>query len=392
VGVGYELLLPAGTFLAQGAVSGQAAVLAQVGPFDAIDEQLRTQLVASVILLVVLIALWVAVVHGIARRIDDSAIWYQARKAASYTAAVITVVGLLWIWVGALRQLGTFFGLLSAGVAIALSDLLKNVAGWLYILVRRPYRVDDRIEIDGVRGDVIDIRMFRTTLLEIGNWVDADQSTGRIVHIPNGKVLSTDVFNATEGFGYLWHELPVKITFESDWRLAEQLFLDILNNIGGHTTEEAAIRIRRTARSYKIRYTHLTPTVYLSVRDSGVLLTGRVLVDTRRRRSMEQQIWRALLEAFEDEAGIELAYPTTRFVTGDPHARPESRQGLPAELDAGTRSSPAGRGRTVGGPDVRGRDVAGRDESGPRDERQDDELDGGDRRAATHDARDVPRG
>jgi small-conductance mechanosensitive channel len=387
VGVGYELLLPAGTVLTQGTVSRQAAALAQAGPLDAIDEQLQTQLVASVILLVVLIALWVAVVHGIARRIDDSAIWYQARKAASYTAAVITVVGLLWIWVGALRQLGTFFGLLSAGVAIALSDLLKNVAGWLYILSRRPYRVDDRIEIDGVRGDVIDIRMFRTTLLEIGNWVDADQSTGRIVHVPNGKVLSTDVFNATEGFGYLWHELPVKITFESDWRLAEQLFLDILNNIGGHTTEEAAIRIRRTARSYKIRYTHLTPTVYLSVRDSGVLLTGRVLVDTRRRRSMEQQIWRALLEAFEDEPGIELAYPTTRFVTGDPHARPESRQGLPAGYDAGTRSSRADRGRTVGGPNVRGRD-----ESGPRDERQDDQLDGGDRRATTHDARDVPRG
>jgi small-conductance mechanosensitive channel len=385
VGAGDGVLLPVG------------AVLAQAGPLDAIDDQLQTQLVASVILLVVLIALWVAVVHGIARRIDDSAIWYQARKAASYTAAVITVVGLLWIWVGALRQLGTFFGLLSAGIAIALSDLLKNVAGWLYILIRRPYRVDDRIEIDGVRGDVIDIRMFRTTLLEIGNWVDADQSTGRIVHVPNGKVLTTDVFNATEGFGYLWHELPVKITFESDWRLAEQLFLDILNNIGGHTTEEAAIRIRRTARSYKIRYTHLTPTVYLSVRDSGVLLTGRVLVDTRRRRSMEQQIWRALLEAFEDEPGIELAYPTTRFVTGDPHARPEARQGLPASLDTGSPQSPGGPARTGGGPNVTGREVparevSGRDEGGPRDERQDDELDGGRTRASTHDARDVPRG
>jgi small-conductance mechanosensitive channel len=297
-------------------VAVSAQLLAVETPLDAIDSRLQGQLTATVIYLAVLVALWVLVVHGITRRIDDATIWYQARKAASYTGAVLTVFGLVWIWVGALQQLGTFFGLLSAGIAIALSDLLKNVAGWFYILVRRPFRVDDRVEIDGVRGDVIDIRMFRTTLLEIGNWVDADQSTGRIVHVPNGKVLSTDVFNATEGFGYVWHEIPVVITFESDWRRAEELVLDALLAVGGGTSEEAAIRIRRASRAYKIRYTHLTPTVYLTVRQSGVLLTGRLLVDTRRRRTVEQQIWRHLLEAFETEPTIELAYPTTRFYTG----------------------------------------------------------------------------
>jgi small-conductance mechanosensitive channel len=305
-------------------------LLAVASPFETIDPRLRSQLFASVVLFLVLAALWMAVVHGITRRVEDSTVWYQARKAASYTVAIALVVGLLWIWVGALRQLGTFLGLLSAGVAIALSDLLKNVAGWLYILIRRPFRVDDRIEIDGVRGDVIDVRMFRTTLLEIGNWVDADQSTGRIVHVPNGKVLTTAVFNATEGFGYVWHELPVQITFESDWRRAEERFLAILDATGGPTAEEAAIRIRRAARAYKIRYTHLTPTVYLSVRDSGVLLTGRLLVDTRRRRSVEQQIWRALLETFEQEPAIELAYPTTRFVTGDPTRLPAAPTATPA--------------------------------------------------------------
>jgi small-conductance mechanosensitive channel len=348
-----------------------AEVLAVAGPLEVIDDELRYQLIASAILLVVVVALWMGVVHGITRRVDDSTVWYQARKAASYTAAVITLVALLWIWVGALRQLGTFFGLLSAGVAIALQDLLKNVAGWLYILTRRPFRVDDRIEIDGVRGDVIDVRMFRTTLLEIGNWVDADQSTGRIVHVPNGKVLTSELFNATEGFGYLWHELPVKITFESDWRLAERLFLDILTAMGAHTAEDAALRIRRAARSYKIRYTHFTPTVYLSVRDSGVLLTGRLLVDTRRRRSVEQQVWRALLEAFEQEPGIELAYPTTRFYLADqPPARaveagpPWRRSGPPSDdaPEAGERGG--GLDQDVGAEGLR----------------------------EGHDARDVPRG
>jgi small-conductance mechanosensitive channel len=355
-------LLPA---LLPGLSHALPPVVAVAGPFETLDARLRSQLLASVILVVGVVLLWTAIVHGITRRVDDATVWYQARKAASYTVAILTVVGLLWIWVGALRQLGTFLGLLSAGVAIALSDLLKNIAGWLYILVRRPFRVDDRIEIDGVRGDVIDVRMFRTTLLEIGNWVDADQSTGRIVHVPNGKVLSSEVFNATEGFGYLWHELPVLITFESDWKRAEELFLEILISVGGHTTEEAAIRIRRAARSYKIRYTHLTPTVYLTVRDSGVLLTGRLLVDTRRRRAVEQQIWRALLDTVAAEPSVELAYPTMRLFVpevGDRHGAADP--GLP-RVGPPAGSSPAD--PSVSGPD---REGPGR----------------------SHDARDVPRG
>jgi small-conductance mechanosensitive channel len=110
--------------------------------------------------------------------------------------------------------------------------------------------VDDRIEVDGVIGDVIDIRVFRTTVLEIGNWVDADQSTGRIVHVPNGKVFQDHIFNATEGFGYLWHEIPLHVTFESDWRRAEALMQAALDEAGAHTAEEATHRIHQASRFY----------------------------------------------------------------------------------------------------------------------------------------------
>jgi small-conductance mechanosensitive channel len=272
----------------------------------------QRNLVLSVLVIGVLVAVRVVVGRLITRKVDDTQIWYQTRKITTYLAAVIGTFALLAIWVTELRGLGTFLGLLSAGIAIALSDLLRNIAGWVYILARRPYRVDDRVQIGEVAGDVIDIRMFRTTLLEIGNWVDADQSTGRIVHVPNGRVLSTEVYNATEGFGYVWHEIPVLVTFETDWKRAEELLRATLDATAGHTVEEATIRIRRAARSYKIRYTHLTPTVYVGVRDSGILLTGRVLVDARRRRAVDQQVWRTLLDAFAEEPGVQLAYPTRR--------------------------------------------------------------------------------
>ena len=305
----------------------------------------QANLVLSVLVILVLAAIWYVVVRSITQRVDDSSVWYLARKTTSYVVAVLAVFALLWLWIGALRQAATFLGLFAAGVAIALGDLLRNIAGWFYILLRRPWRVGDRIEVDGVAGDVIDIRVFRTTLLEIGNWVDADQSTGRIVHVPNGKAMTTTVYNATEGFGFIWHEVVLRVSFESDWQRAEQLMLDALTEAGGHTIEEAQARIRHTAQAYRIRYTHLTPTVYITVHEDAVIITGRILVDVRRRRAVDQQIWRSLLLAIADEPDVEIAYPTSRTYLRDPVRLTDTRDGTAANRptdDAATDGATAG--------------------------------------------------
>jgi len=274
--------------------------------------QVQAQLIVSGLLLLALAAVWLLVVRGITRRVDDPTVWYPARKATTYVVVTVGFLGLSWIWIAALGDLATFFGLAAAGIAVALADVLKNIAGWIYVVVRRPYRVDDRIEIGEVAGDVIDIRIQRTTLLEIGNWVDADQSTGRIVHVPNGYVFTRQVFNFTEGFGYIWHEIPMLVTFESEPDVAEAILLRALEEVGGHTPEQAEERIRAAARAYKIRYTHLTPTVYLTVKPGGILLTGRLLVEARRRRSVDQQVWRRVLAELRGEPRVELTYPVSR--------------------------------------------------------------------------------
>jgi small-conductance mechanosensitive channel len=270
-----------------------------------------------VVILVVVLLRWVAlrVIH---RRIEDPEVWYRARKIATYTSTFIIIFMLLRIWLIEFDNFATFLGLLSAGVAIALSDVLKNLAGWVYILARRPFRVGDRIEIGEQAGDVIDVRVFRFSILEIGNWVHADQSTGRIIHIPNGLVFTSPVANFTEGFSFIWHEIPFLITFESDWKRAEAVFAPILAEVAPGITGKAAERIKATAREYRIKYTHLTPTVYVSVEDSGVLLTGRVLVSARQRRAVDQDVWKKLLEAIAGDPTIELAYPTIRTVLQDP--------------------------------------------------------------------------
>ena len=253
------------------------------------------------------------------RAVDDATVWFRARKAITYLTTLLGALILGRVWLTGFAEVATYLGIVSAGIAIALSDVLKNLAGWAFILFRRPFRIGDRIEIGGDAGDVIDIRVFRFSLLEIRNWVDADQSTGRIIHVPNGRLFTESMANFTEGFNYVWHEIPVLVTFESDWHRAEEL---VRAAITAHTPDTnemmAAQDIRKASQQYLIRYTHLTPTVYVTTRDSGVLLTGRLLVPVRQRRGTEDAIWRDLLTAINAEPAVELAYPTIRTYLQDP--------------------------------------------------------------------------
>lgn len=248
---------------------------------------------------------------------EDHQAQYRARKIINYTATAIFIITMAFIWVDAFQDLPTYLGLVSAGIAIALADVLKNMAGWVFILSRRPFQVGDRVEVTGLKGDVVDVRLFRFTLMEVSGWVEAEQSTGRLVHVPNGVVFSQPVANYTEGFAYVWEEVPILVTFESDWKLAEQLVLQALADEAPDVERIAGPRIRETARRYSIRIGTLTPTVYVSVKDSGVLLTARFLVETRTRRGREDRVWRAVLEAFAENPSVELAYPTVRTYLRD---------------------------------------------------------------------------
>lgn len=269
--------------------------------------------------LVIVVGLWLlqrlllALVYRGAR---DPRARYKWRKTITYVA-LLTGVALLWpVWIGRIGSLATFFGLLSAGLAIALKDMVQNLAGWAYIVWSRPFDVGDRVQVGSHAGDVIDVHLFQFTLNEIGNWVDADQSTGRIVHVPNGKVLSEPVANYDRGFPYIWSEIPVTITFESNWKRAKQLLETIAARHAEQLSEQLEQELLEASRQYLIAYTKLTPIVYMRVRDSGICLTLRYLIRSRFRRGSENAIWQDVLEAFSTEPDIGFAYPTTRQVMG----------------------------------------------------------------------------
>jgi len=223
----------------------------------------------------------------------------------------MVVIASLWL---ESSGFATYIGFLTAGLAIALSDVLKNLAGWLFIVTRRPFRLGERVEIDGHKGDVVDIRAFRFTLFEIEtDRVRAEQPTGRLLHVPNGLVFTEPVANYTEGFHYIWLEVPVLVTFESDWEAVEQILLEIIQELSPDRSEMmAAAELRATADLYRIGITTLDPIVYLTVRDSGVLLTARLVVEANRTRVIEQETWKQFLRAIKGRPDIELAYPTIR--------------------------------------------------------------------------------
>ena len=274
--------------------------------------EVQEKLVATAIVIVVVLVLRMLIIRAVRARVEEPESVYRARKVTTYLATFVGLVSVGFIWLEAFDDLPTYLGLLSAGIAIGLADLLKNIAGWFYIIGRRPFRVGDRIEISGIKGDIVDIRLFRFSLIEVGGWVDAEQSTFRLIHVPNAKVFTDAVANYTEGFDFVWHEIPVLITFESDWRRGEEIIRQALALRAPELEAEAARHIRQTAQRYHIKVGTLAPIVYLTVRDSGVLLTARFLTHSRHRRSAEQTVWKSILEQIETEPTVELAYPTTR--------------------------------------------------------------------------------
>ena len=275
---------------------------------ETIDTLILSGIIVGTLTVLRSIAGWI-----ILKRSKCVRIRYRLSKLATYTTTTLAIFLLGSIWFSGFQNLSTFLGLLTAGIAIALKDLVASVAGWFYILTRKPFQVGDRITIGDQTGDIIDQRLFRFTMLEVGNWVDADHSTGRVVHVPNSHVLTMTIANYTAGFAYIWNELPVMVTFESDWEKAKAILQGIADEGFSSKVEAAARQIAKAAESQMIWYSKLTPKVWTSVADSGIVLTVRYLCEPRQRRCSAELIWESVLRQFARCEDIDLAYPTVRY-------------------------------------------------------------------------------
>ncbi len=247
------------------------------------------------------------------KKIKNLKFRHRFRKTIFYISVVFLIVAFLEIWTTSLPSLTTILSFVGAGLTLSLHEAVLCFAGWMLINMRKPFEVGERIEVDSIKGDVIDIGVFQTFLIEVGNWVEADQSTGRIISLPNSAVFRHPVINYNKEFPFIWHEIPLLVTFESDWEKAR----DIILASAQKNVEDFQVRmktlIEKMSRHYMVHYRTFTPVVYTKIEQSGVLLTLRYLTEAKQRRSSEDSITQSVLHSFSDSSDIDFAYPTTRF-------------------------------------------------------------------------------
>jgi small-conductance mechanosensitive channel len=284
------------------------------------------RLIATIVVLAAVAV--VAVLGGriaASRGRDEFAAFYY-RHLAQYAAVLAGVVALIVVWRSAIGHLALFGGLLAAGLAFAMQEVIGSIAGWFNIVSGGIYRVGDRVEIAGVKGDVIDITLLRTKVLEMGSalpeepsWVGGRQSTGRIVSISNKATFEQPTYNYSSFFEYVWEELRVPVPYSADWKRAERIVCEEAERVSD--SEGARRAMEQMRRQFPIPPHEVDPKVYVTLTDNWVELAARFVIPVRQSRTIKDQMSRAIRERF-DEAGIEVA-SSTMDVTVTP--RPDGR-------------------------------------------------------------------
>ena len=250
----------------------------------------------------------------VAKRISDPKPRYSFRKAVSITYLALFTMAIIAIWIESPEALLVTYGLIAAGIAVALQDLFKSLAGGMILLISRPYKVGDRIQINKKEGDVIDIDLLYTTILEIKEWVGGDQATGRLTVIPNYFVISSQIDNYTKDNEFIWDEIKIPITYESDWKGAIKIMKDIASKETRETMKMAEKDISKIQEKYYFSGRGIEPEIFVALTDNWVELTVRYVTHIRKRRSLKADISRLILEKIEKSKNIKIASTTLSIV------------------------------------------------------------------------------
>jgi small-conductance mechanosensitive channel len=243
---------------------------------------------------------------------------YRHRKFVSTIIFVVAILAIGALWSRLLQQKSTFFGILGAGLAIALREPLLAIAGRIAIFAGHMYTVGDRIEINKMGGDVIDIGFFYTRLMEIGNWVKADQVTGRITQFSNSIIFGTPVFNYTQNFSYIWDEIVIAITYDSNFDAATKILLDAADQYTREFLKTAESEIEKMRHSFVVPGFELKPSVFTNVTDNYVELTLRYIVDPKKRRAAKSFIFDRTLACLKKHDDITMGSTTMDLTVRHP--------------------------------------------------------------------------
>ena len=253
---------------------------------------------------------------------------FLARRIGHYAVTFLIVVTIAIASIDDLRLLATTIGVASAGVVIALQDVATSLFGWCMIMLGRKFTIGDRLEIDGARGDVLDIQLLRTTLVELNNWLGVDQPTGRVFIVPNNFVFKSKVFNYSHGHPYVWGVVDVTVTFSTPVASALALFQKVLEEETRESFAEARAAAAVMEQRYGVEDADYLPKVYTRIADSGVTFSLLYVCHYRQTPVMRNRINRRLIAELETHEHIRLAYPTRQLINTVESALPSAVLGV----------------------------------------------------------------
>jgi len=246
---------------------------------------------------------------------------YKYRKLLSTIVVVLAAIAIGALWAPHVPHASTFYGLIGAGLAVALREPLLSVAGRIAIFTGNIYTAGDRIEINKMKGDVLDIGFFYTRLMEIGNWLSAEQTSGRIVQFPNAQIFGAAVFNYTQNFDYLWDEVKLPLTYDSNIHAATEILLEVGRAYSADFLKGAEEQLDAMRRYFYVPKVELEPQVYVCVNSNWIELAMRYVVQAKKRRAAQTFIWNGVFDRVQGRKDLAIGSSTMDLTVHGKEAR-----------------------------------------------------------------------
>ncbi|WP_116217969.1 MULTISPECIES: mechanosensitive ion channel domain-containing protein [unclassified Allomuricauda] len=265
------------------------------------------------VVLVFLLVKWVR--QLVKKNLPDNSLKYKAQKAIEVIGYFLIILITISYFTGNINDFGLAIGLLTAGITITLQELILSIAGSFYIFFVRVYKPGDRIELNGIKGDVIDIDSIYTTMMEIGEWVSSDNYSGRIVKISNAFVFKGPVYNYSLDFPFVWDEFDLPIRYGSDMELAKQIVISVAQEKLSEYVKNSIAGWKDVVNKYYIEDAQVDPTLAITMTDNWIQFNLRYIVDYKKRRMtkhlLNEEIGRRILET---DGKVTLASSTFEIV------------------------------------------------------------------------------
>jgi len=222
---------------------------------------------------VVIIILFISFLRRILKKsLPDTSIRYKSQKGVEILGYIVIIFLTISYFTGNIKDFTLAIGLLTAGITITLQELILSVAGSFYIFLVKVYKPGDRIEINGIKGDVIDIDSIYTTMMEIGEWVSSDNYSGRIVKLSNSFVFKGAIYNYSQDFPFVWDEFNLPIRYGSDIELAKNIVINIASETLSEYVTQSISNWKKVVNKYYIEDAQVEPTLAITMTDNWIQL------------------------------------------------------------------------------------------------------------------------